>query len=77
MTALKNGVVVVWDTSILPIHKVATVPDGLSEGSPIRAMDYDPNTGTLFTASKDGITLWAVKMGDMGGAREVFRAEVT
>lgn len=66
-TSLKNGVVVVWDTSILPIHKVASVPDGMHNGSPITAMDYDANTGTLFTGSKEGITLWTVKMRDMGG----------
>ncbi|CAE7333557.1 unnamed protein product [Symbiodinium sp. CCMP2456] len=30
-------------------------------------MDYDPSTGTLFTGSKDGISLWTVKTSDMGG----------
>jgi len=67
-TSLKNGIVVVWDTAILPMQRVASVPDsGVASTDPITSMEYDPGTGTLFTGSKDGITLWTVKMGDMGG----------
>eukprot|EP00435_Cladocopium_sp_Y103_P021341 s3624_g5.t1 len=66
--SLKSGVVVVYDTSILPMQRVASIPDsGITNPNPITAMDYDAGTGTLFTGSKDGIILWTVKMGDMGG----------
>lgn len=66
--SLKSGVVVVYDTSILPMQRVASIPDsGITNPNPITAMDYDASTGTLFTGSKDGIILWTVKMGDMGG----------
>eukprot|EP00931_Biecheleriopsis_adriatica_P114745 TRINITY_DN9065_c0_g1_i1.p1 TRINITY_DN9065_c0_g1~~TRINITY_DN9065_c0_g1_i1.p1 ORF type:complete len:627 (+),score=110.70 TRINITY_DN9065_c0_g1_i1:87-1967(+) len=65
-TALKNGTVVIWDASVLPMQRMATVPDGAS-GNPITAMDYDPSSGTLFTASKEGIQLWTVKTSDGGG----------
>ncbi|CAJ1374606.1 unnamed protein product [Effrenium voratum] len=66
-TSLKNGLVVVWDTSVLPLQKIATVPDGAPSSNPVTAMDYDSSTGTLFTGSKDGISLWTVKTSDMGG----------
>jgi len=67
-TAMRNGTVAVWDTSILPLQRIAIVPDGGAVSSnPITTMDYDPATGTLFTGSKDGISLWTVKTSDMGG----------
>lgn len=67
-TAMRNGTVAVWDTSILPLQRIAIVPDGGAVSSnPITTMDYDPSTGTLFTGSKDGISLWTVKTSDMGG----------
>mmetsp|Transcript_17938 Transcript_17938/g.40432 ORF Transcript_17938/g.40432 Transcript_17938/m.40432 type:complete len:629 (-) Transcript_17938:130-2016(-) len=67
-TAMKNGTVAVWDTSILPLQRIAVVPDGgASMASPVTCMDYDPSTGTLFTGSKEGISLWTVKTSDMGG----------
>ncbi|CAE7356173.1 mhkB [Symbiodinium natans] len=67
-TAMRNGTVAVWDTSILPLQRIAIVPDGATQlGNPITTMDYDSSTGTLFTGSKDGIHLWAVKTSDMGG----------
>eukprot|EP00442_Polarella_glacialis_P010414 CAMPEP_0115165998 /NCGR_PEP_ID=MMETSP0227-20121206/73891_1 /TAXON_ID=89957 /ORGANISM="Polarella glacialis, Strain CCMP 1383" /LENGTH=506 /DNA_ID=CAMNT_0002578507 /DNA_START=19 /DNA_END=1537 /DNA_ORIENTATION=- len=66
-TALKNGQVIVWDTSVLPLQRLAVVPDGASPASgPITALDYDLSTSTLFTGSKEGISLWAVKASDSG-----------
>ncbi|CAE8595033.1 unnamed protein product, partial [Polarella glacialis] len=66
-TALKNGQVIVWDTSVLPLQRLAVVPDGASPASgPIMALDYDLSTSTLFTGSKEGISLWAVKASDSG-----------
>lgn len=64
-TATKSGVVVVWDTSFMPMQKLATIPDGgIVSNNPITAMDFDAQSGTLFTGSKEGIVLWAVKTND-------------
>lgn len=61
-SGLHNGKVVVWDTSILPIQQLAIIPDGPgSELSKITSIDYDALTHTLFSGSKDGFTLWAIK----------------
>jgi len=67
--ALQNGRVAVWDTTILPIKQVAAIPDGVldpASSAPLAALDFDASTGTLFTASSAGVSLWAVKSSATG-----------
>lgn len=65
--ALNNGTVAVWDTTSLPLQRYSVVPDGaVPSGLPVAAMDYDPDTSTLFTGSKEGILVWAMKASDLG-----------
>jgi len=65
-TALQTGRIVVWDTSSFPIQQLATIPEGVETGPRITAIDHDLASSTLFTASKEGFALWAVKTSNMG-----------
>jgi len=66
-TGLQNGRVVVWDTSNMPLQQLASIPDGgdVRMGS-VAALDYDAATSTLFTGTKEGFALWAVKSSNLG-----------
>lgn len=66
---LQTGRVLVWDTSILPIQQLATIPDGTVDpiaNTKISGMDYDAASSTLFTACASGFGLWAVKSSNTG-----------
>lgn len=69
MTGLTNGQIVLWDTSILPIQQLVSIPEasaGPLDNVPISAMDYDTSNSTLFSAARDGFTLWTVKSSSAG-----------
>lgn len=67
-TGLQTGRTIVWDTSILPFQQVASVPDGSDTAtlSRIASLDYDAVTNTIFTAAKEGFSLFAVKTSNVG-----------
>lgn len=71
-TGVQSGRIIVWNTSILPIQQVAVIPDGggaadtANPSAKISSLDYDPVTSTLFAASKEALTVWAIKSSDNG-----------
>eukprot|EP00931_Biecheleriopsis_adriatica_P054707 TRINITY_DN32221_c0_g1_i1.p1 TRINITY_DN32221_c0_g1~~TRINITY_DN32221_c0_g1_i1.p1 ORF type:complete len:621 (-),score=109.94 TRINITY_DN32221_c0_g1_i1:9-1820(-) len=67
-TGLQSGRVVVWDTSILPIQNLCTIPDSadVSALSRISSLDFDCNSAMLFSTCKDSIGVWAVKSSSTG-----------
>lgn len=70
-TGLQNGRIVVWDTSKMPLQQLANIPDGAETPAGARmgavaALDYDAVTSTLFTGTKEGFALWAVKSSNLG-----------
>jgi len=59
---LVNGRFAVWDTSVVPIQSLSTIPDTAETSlSPICAIDYHHTTSTAFVGTKEGLTLWNVK----------------
>jgi len=67
-TGLQNGTVIFWDLTVLPMRQMGVVPDGpeAAPASKISAIDYNSATSTLFTASKEGLALWAIKASSTG-----------
>ncbi|CAE8596044.1 unnamed protein product, partial [Polarella glacialis] len=67
-TGLQSGRIVVWDISILPIHLMASIPDGAPDPSlsRINDLDYDASSGTLFSASQGTLGVWALKSTNTG-----------
>jgi len=68
-SGLQTGRVIVWDTSILPIQQLATIPDGAGDpvmSTKVLAFDYDAASSTLFTAASSALTLWAVRSSNLG-----------
>lgn len=65
-TGLQGGVVVVWDTTSLPLKLLCSIPDGSQSLSRVHALDYEASTGTLFSASKDALRIWCVKAASSG-----------
>merc|ERR1719464_1067701 len=68
-TGLQNGRVLIWDASVLPMRQLGNIPDGSAEPPPssrISALDYDLATNTLFTAAREGFSLWVVKSSNLG-----------
>eukprot|EP00401_Gymnodinium_catenatum_P064136 CAMPEP_0117500314 /NCGR_PEP_ID=MMETSP0784-20121206/22712_1 /TAXON_ID=39447 /ORGANISM="" /LENGTH=672 /DNA_ID=CAMNT_0005295519 /DNA_START=43 /DNA_END=2058 /DNA_ORIENTATION=- len=65
---LATGRIVVFDAAILPIQQVCTIPDGAEVGpmTKIAALDYDDCTSTLFSVSREGFKLWAMKNSHSG-----------
>eukprot|EP00928_Gymnodinium_smaydae_P062353 TRINITY_DN46237_c0_g1_i1.p1 TRINITY_DN46237_c0_g1~~TRINITY_DN46237_c0_g1_i1.p1 ORF type:complete len:626 (+),score=157.15 TRINITY_DN46237_c0_g1_i1:150-2027(+) len=62
---LATGRIAVYDTSVLPLQKLALLPEGNEQtsGNRISCLDYDSATSTLFAGCKDGIKLWSIKSG--------------
>lgn len=55
----------------MPLQQLASMPDGAdtpaaSRMGPVAALDYDAATSTLFTGTKEGFALWAVKSSNLG-----------
>eukprot|EP00933_Yihiella_yeosuensis_P054384 TRINITY_DN52806_c0_g1_i1.p1 TRINITY_DN52806_c0_g1~~TRINITY_DN52806_c0_g1_i1.p1 ORF type:complete len:345 (-),score=49.21 TRINITY_DN52806_c0_g1_i1:112-1065(-) len=68
-TGLANGRTVVWDASILPIQQLASVPETAADAAAIGrigSLDYDVDMSTLFAASKECLSVWAVKCTNNG-----------
>ncbi|CAE7460102.1 RPL34A [Symbiodinium sp. CCMP2456] len=45
-TGLQSGQIAVWDTSVLPLTLLCSVPDGSTAVSRVSGMDYEASTGT-------------------------------
>ncbi|CAE7729868.1 LST8-1 [Symbiodinium microadriaticum] len=65
-TGLQSGQIAVWDTSVLPLTLLCSVPDGSTAVSRVSGMDYEASTGTLFSASKELLGVWSVKSAQTG-----------
>lgn len=67
---LQSGKVMVWDTSVMPIQQLTSIPDGADSSSILNsricALDYDAVTSTLFTGTAQGFALWSIKSSSTG-----------
>merc|ERR1719277_750209 len=67
---LQPGRVIVWDTSILPIKQLASIPDSTTPdpilNAKVTALDYDAAASVLFAACANGFSLWSVKSSSSG-----------
>ncbi|CAE7249689.1 lst8 [Symbiodinium pilosum] len=64
-TGMQGGQIAVWDTSVLPLTLLCSIPDG-STGSRVNGLDYESSSATLFSASKDLLGVWSVKSAQTG-----------
>lgn len=60
-TGLQSGVIMVWDTSTLPLKPLCSIPDVTQALARVHDLDYDSSSSTLFSASKDALRIWSVK----------------
>jgi len=61
-TGLQSGVVMVWDTSTLPLKPLCNIPDGIPNVlARVFSLEFDSTSSTLFSASKDALRIWSVK----------------
>merc|ERR1719253_2272952 len=67
-TGLFTGRAVIWDTSILPIQQLASVPAEALDPTvgKMSALDFDVGTGTLFAATKEMVGIYTVKSANSG-----------
>ncbi|CAJ1404433.1 unnamed protein product [Effrenium voratum] len=65
-TGLQSGVIIVWDTSILPLKVMCSIPDTTQALSRITGMDYEAGSGTLFSSGKDMLGVWKLKSASSG-----------
>lgn len=57
-----SGKVGIWDVAVLPPRLQASLPDGLGpEGSMVSSLELDSNAQNLFSASKEGISVYAIR----------------